>query len=211
MDFSQVKAITIPEGNVNRILSGTTVLWKKIGGLPSEYQQVEYIANSGTQYIKTGKAYLANDRIEIDFTCPNDGYVFGVYVNDNTKTILDMFYHKIRFDMDAVGDTLAMGTRCYVVKDGGTWTYNGATYAGSNAGALDYPIVIFGRNYKNIVNQPAYAMQIYSYKHIRDGACILNLVPCYRKSDNEAGMYDTVTGTFYTNVGTGVFTLGPDV
>ena len=33
MDFLQVKAITIPEGDVTRILSGTTVLWKKKTGL----------------------------------------------------------------------------------------------------------------------------------------------------------------------------------
>lgn len=40
---------------------------------------------------------------------------------------------------------------------------------------------------------------------------IRNFIPCYRKSDNEPGMYDTITGTFYTNSGTGTFTVGNDV
>lgn len=40
---------------------------------------------------------------------------------------------------------------------------------------------------------------------------IRNFIPCYRKADNEAGMYDLVSGEFYTNAGTGSFIVGPDV
>ena len=35
--------------------------------------------------------------------------------------------------------------------------------------------------------------------------------PCYRKSDNEPGMYDIVNGVFYTNEGNGKFIVGEDV
>ena len=38
-----------------------------------------------------------------------------------------------------------------------------------------------------------------------------NLIPCYRKSDNAIGMYDTVSKTFYGNSGTGTFEKGPEV
>lgn len=41
----------------------------------------------------------------------------------------------------------------------------------------------------------------------KDGEVLRNLVPCYRNSDHEPGMYDTVTGKFYTNAGQGAFTL----
>ena len=44
-----------------------------------------------------------------------------------------------------------------------------------------------------------------------DGTPIRNFVPCYRKSDNVIGLYDTVEGVFYTNAGTGSFTKGVDV
>ena len=37
------------------------------------------------------------------------------------------------------------------------------------------------------------------------------LYPAQRKSDNALGVFDTVTGRFYTNSGTGVFTAGPVV
>lgn len=40
---------------------------------------------------------------------------------------------------------------------------------------------------------------------------ICDLVPCYRKSDGEIGMYDNVRRIFLTNVGTGKFTKGADV
>ncbi|MBR3423660.1 MAG: hypothetical protein IKG80_04140 [Clostridia bacterium] len=36
-------------------------------------------------------------------------------------------------------------------------------------------------------------------------------VPCYRKSDNEIGLYDLVTDDFLTNAGTGTFRKGGNV
>ena len=39
---------------------------------------------------------------------------------------------------------------------------------------------------------------------------VRNFVPCYRKSDNIIGMYDTITRTFYTNKGTDTFIKGPN-
>lgn len=44
-----------------------------------------------------------------------------------------------------------------------------------------------------------------------NGSETLNLIPCYRIVDNEIGMYDLVSNTFYTNAGTGTFIKGPDV
>lgn len=43
-----------------------------------------------------------------------------------------------------------------------------------------------------------------------DGPC-RDMIPCYRKSDNKPGMYDLVTKTFFTNAGTGEFSVGPNV
>ena len=54
-------------------------------------------------------------------------------------------------------------------------------------------------------------IRIYKYSVEYDGDLIQNLIPCYRKSDNEPGMYDTVSKTFFTNSGTGTFLVGNDV
>jgi len=45
----------------------------------------------------------------------------------------------------------------------------------------------------------------------KDEVLMRNMIPCYRKSDGEVGMYDIVTGKFYTNTGNGTFTKGADV
>ena len=45
----------------------------------------------------------------------------------------------------------------------------------------------------------------------RQNQIVSNLVPCYRKSDSVAGMYDNVNHRFLTNQGTGTFVVGSDV
>lgn len=44
-----------------------------------------------------------------------------------------------------------------------------------------------------------------------DGQFMHHTVPCYRKSDNVAGMYDRTKKTFLPNSGTGTFVVGGDV
>ena len=53
MDWSQVTALTIPEGNVEQVSANGVVLWRK-SLLPSGYTQLEYIESTGTQDIDTG-------------------------------------------------------------------------------------------------------------------------------------------------------------
>ena len=40
---------------------------------------------------------------------------------------------------------------------------------------------------------------------------VREFIPCYRKADSVAGLYDLANNTFYTNAGSGVFVVGPDV
>lgn len=51
----------------------------------------------------------------------------------------------------------------------------------------------------------------YYAKILDSGVVIRDFVPCYRKSDNVVGMYDLVNDQFYTSAGSGRFTAGPDV
>ena len=53
--------------------------------------------------------------------------------------------------------------------------------------------------------------KIYSVLLKKDDTIIADLVPCYRKADGEIGMYDIVSNTFFTNIGTGTFTKGGNV
>jgi hypothetical protein len=57
----------------------------------------------------------------------------------------------------------------------------------------------------------------YSYDSVKISSCnfyingipVRHFIPCYRKSDNKPGLYDTINNTFYTNAGSGEFILGP--
>ena len=50
------------------------------------------------------------------------------------------------------------------------------------------------------------------FAEIYDGDTLaFQLIPCYRKSDYEPGLYDVVNGVFYTNQGTGKFIFGPEI
>jgi hypothetical protein len=44
-----------------------------------------------------------------------------------------------------------------------------------------------------------------------NGNYVANYIPCYRKSDGEIGMYDTVSKAFFASANTGTFTKGADV
>lgn len=54
-------------------------------------------------------------------------------------------------------------------------------------------------------------IKIYRCTIYDNGKLTRDYVPCYRKSDNVIGLYDIVTGTFYTNAGTGTFLKGANV
>lgn len=60
MDFSKITSLTLPEGPVAKITRGGVTLWEApTGGLPADFQQVEYITADGSQWVDTG-IYAAN-------------------------------------------------------------------------------------------------------------------------------------------------------
>ena len=75
------------------------------------------------------------------------------------------------------------------------------------SGNVDSNLLLLERaNHNSHFEGKLYSCNIYDNTII-----IRNLVPCYRKADSVAGLYDLVNNTFYTNQGTGEFTVGPDI
>lgn len=80
-------------------------------------------------------------------------------------------------------------------------------------------LTIFARNYANPQNADgnragSYCcpMKLYSAQIYGPHGPLRNYVPCYRKSDHEPGLYDTLNGKFYPNGNTvGSFNVGPEV
>jgi len=102
-----------------------------------------------------------------------------------------------------------------------TWSQDGKIKATSDDGKTTTPLSFttntassfwfFGAS-SNPSSQylfPA-TVTLYSAKLTQNGETLLDLYPCYRKSDNAIGLYDTITDTFYTCL-FGSLTKGSDV
>ena len=198
--------------------------------LPSTYQRVQYIESSGAQYIDTG--ILCNTGIKI--VCRmgwveaenNNAQLFGArstsrdtrffitsykgidfaYGTDNSINIT----HVARQVYDLLYDTTAVDEE-HVFKYGYNENY-GSTSAKTSIDT-DLSMYIFGSNRSSYSSSSFLSKAIFESMTITDSDenLLFNGIPCYRKSDEEIGIYDTTTNTFFTNHGTGTFIKGADV
>jgi len=200
--------------------------------LPPEYQQVEYIESTGTQYIDTGYVNSSDNnpyKIEIDFkfeSLSNDGFVFGTARNTGNQYSFIFGYNLsdnawIFSRLGSSGSGIRFGTPDtsrhtikYVFNEGlyfdgvleSTTVEQASTSISSNKN-----IGLFARIRGTTPN--AYSnIRMYSCKFYEsENILVRDFVPCYRKSDNVAGLYDVVNNEFYTNSGTGNFVVGADI
>lgn len=190
------------------------------GWLPSEYQEVEYIESSWTQWIDTWFIPNQDTVHQIKVAFKNFSwdvtYWYNVW-NDQTDVRffnawwdcfwdipVDKRYQTYGvFSLDTVYE-LELGN--WYVKnlvswvDIFNWTPN-PSFTGTNSITLNHN-----------VSPAANSSNVWYYVKIYDWATLeRDMVPCYRKSDNVIWMYDLVNGVFYTNSGTWSFTKWPNV
>lgn len=195
--------------------------------LPSEYQEVEYIQSSGSQYIDTG--FKPSDspyfKIEMELTFLNldNKYVYsaggnpwlsfeknsqGFYWNAGSTTV---------FGVHSLSANIKYNYE--ITYNNGTFTssgaYNGTHSYSGNLGSTNF--TFFGST-SSMTSCKLYKLKLYSgqnYTLVRD------LVPCYTKQGvtnngttypvNTIGLYDLVNNIFYANLGSGIFTKGNDL
>jgi len=205
--------------------------------LPSAYKKVEWIGTTGTQaimfpsIIATTTAELEKYEFDIDFKFDqwrsnaatnivaafssyggswigynnNVGNIAmgtssGMYFTDNQPTVRHQYHYSFengagKFERDDHSSvTRAFSSPSY-----------GAVFA------LFCSTVKYegGSTYFN--DEFKFIGKLYGLTMTYEGEPLLELIPCYRKSDNVIGLYDMVGGTFYINNGTGTFTKGDDV
>ena len=201
------------------------------GLLPAEYQRVEWIASDGTAYVKSGYTPTLNlDKItwrySLTASYTGDKMFFG-FASDGGSNI--RVYGEL-YNMHSwyaallgayVGSTLIdRGTGLNTIYDvemtTTSLTVDGYTASASNAYSGGNSHEIFILAYRNPSGNPAYrnnsATRLYSLTFYEGSNVAANFVPCYRKSDGEIGMYDTVSKSFHGNAdGSGSFTKGNDI
>lgn len=197
------------------------------GGLPPEYQEVEYLQSTGTQYIDTGltgnidKEWVIEfsdfDRNGVSYAGPFGNYasgaIVGIYCGNQVRVyasfgnVEDLYYNT----SSASATEWAESTRRKIaISRNGVYendvqkipAFSNLSYTSS-----DSTIVLFARRGSNGIVGNNIKAKIYNFMCIESGATIAHFIPCYRKSDDEPGMYDIVRNQFYTNSGTGTFLL----
>lgn len=205
--------------------------------LPDGYTQLEYIQSSGSQYIDTGRVPNNNDIIEQKFqkvgssdtTCswygsmPSSQIItprigIGTYSSQGVSSmfagsnytgnigVADTNVHTLRFQ--ATGQTELTYTL-----DGVTDVIDASTSAvppDMYEPAVELTSYLFARHGTNGVQvYDNEGTKIYYHReYLANGTLALNMVPVKRNSDNVLGMYDLVSGQFFTNQGTGDFVAG---
>ncbi len=214
MNFASLTTMTIPEGSVSRILRGAEILWAKpsAGLLPAAYQQVEYIESTGTQYILTdvvnNAAYDALFDMEFTKTGARNltghgstaGYYFGVDANG----IYELGGGLVMTGVSGVTRNLITVNSASALKI----TVNGTSRSRALGNGSPAAFRLLGGWTSLSMTCKA---KLYRAQFWRDGSLIRDYVPCYRKSDNVAGLYELVAGVFHTNKGSGSFVVGADV
>ena len=202
--------------------------------LPSAYQEVEYIASNGAsgseaqgnQWIDTG--YIPNQNTGVEYKFSYQAIstygrrIMGILENAGTfepghfRTLSGSTFiaqrggnaystSSISGVVDKVYTITSFKGNDNIIVDGQTitslvWTTQ----------TLTQPLYLFALNENGSAEYKAKAT-IYYVKIYENNTLVRDLVPCYRKSDGEIGLYDLVNDVFYTNQGSGSFTCGVSI
>jgi hypothetical protein len=190
--------------------------------LPKEYQEVEYLESTGTQYIET--PILGNDgtNVQIDFQFTQyrqASCLFGSYINNpytrwyfywSSESVWNFGHGADKnvtisnpYDRHIV-EYLTREEKCVKIDSNIVKNFSSNTNT-----ELGLKLFWCHNDRETGVNHPCFA-KIFSFKATTETA-EYDFIPCYRISDRVAGMYDIVNDVFYTNAGTGEFLVGPDV
>lgn len=194
----------------------------------SDYQFVEYLESTGSQWIKTGQGFTPADEVYARaaiFRNTNSDYTYFMTSNPWGEGASQLFslggwwarqngwgfgygngtaYYGAGQTQDNEPHEFYYKDGVFSIKDLGLSKLATATFA-----TISNEIYLFG-GYRDTPIQTG--ARIYEVWHKRDGFYLYNMVPCYRKADRKPGMYDKITGQFFTNAATSGadFLLGPE-
>ena len=187
-----------------------------ISRLPQGYQEVEYIESSGTQYIDTGISPSENLITQVDFipdvSAMTEHAMFGSTWSANGYFM--MFYHNsLRWhsggkSVDVSNFKTASKNTIICAHTG--LTVNGTLHSISPTGSdSTNTIYLFATQGAMTGNKGIYKL-VYCAMSL-NGVLVREFIPCYRKADSVAGLYDLANNVFYANAGNGTFAVGPNV
>lgn len=201
--------------------------------LPLLYTEVEYIsAKDSNPYIDMGIKFTGELEAEVHYyNDKNEAFLFGArkgasstpYCNFNVESASS---DRSRFDY---GNQKAVATSGlpfegyhdgeYIFKfhnriatmekvsTGEVVTKDYSSFVRTDYSDCNMLLFSVNTNGTPSLNTGTGELRAYSAKFWIGGQLVRDLVPCFRKSDNKPGMYDRVSKTFFTNAGSGEFSL----
>ena len=182
--------------------------------VPEGYTQYEYLTFSGTQYI--GTDWTPNQSTEIQakykVTATSACWVYGSgSSNPRITAYFSTGASNQRFGAQTIVRQIPANQINEVIQNKEGLRLNGVV--------TPYPTVAnFTSSGKLFIGTAAassstakFKGSIYYMRVYDAGSLRFNLVPAKRNSDNVYGLYDSVSGTFFANLGSGTFSVGPEV
>ena len=184
--------------------------------LPDEYQEVEYIQSTGTQYINTNVLANTVGRFVIDAEFTEISNEINGSINSGVALDIGIISNKFFLRNGAPNDVTAsadINRHEFEVDTINSKCYIDETVVSTASGSKpNFNLYLFARNNESLgITTTAYfcKQKLYSCKiYNLNNTLIRDFIPCYRKLDNTAGLYDLANGVFYANQGTGVFLMG---
>lgn len=183
--------------------------------MPSNFKRLEYIQSTGTQYINTGIVPTNANETKAQFRFALTDITNGENQSIGSNSNMNMYAAPslLKFRTNAVEianfDTQWHDVEISKSSSGKTTVFDGVAYNTSVTTQDATPFYLFAMSAGGGLYSGKYKL---SYTKIYENDAIVRyLIPVQRISDSVVGMYDTVTGTFFTNSGTGTFTAGPEM
>ena len=201
---------------------------RRVPRLPSEYQEVEYIESSGTQYIDSWwtpssnyarvvtqiEPTLSGQQWEVFYGMTNWSNHYSLHTNKDTLK----WYINVWSNGNIITDiAFSSWTKVNTEFEANNWAYsvnvNSTTYSWTYSWTVVQStrnMYIFAYNENGSITWKP-SMKLYSFKvYSATSTLVRDFVPCYRKSDSVIWLYDLVNDQFYTNAWSGTFTKGTD-
>lgn len=216
MDFSNVKQLIIPEGEVKQIAIGGAIVWKK----PLYDAQVEYLESDGSQWVDTGITPAASTfGFEGSFSVNSLETTQGVFGCRNQDASAgnfsyNAFIHNGGLRCDTIGSpswnyALTAGTLVNYVYTPTTTTVNGTTQNNGTKVDCNYSFYLFNFHIPSGAYGSGCAQKLYSWKIYVGNQLVRDFMPV--RKNGVGYLFDNVSQTLFGNQGTGAFTYGGDV
>lgn len=196
---------------------GSNQIWQLAVGSET-YTRLAYIECTGEQYINLGYIAKEDDVIEMDFIRTSstsvDKAIFGA--SDGTNGLWFSVYGSnayYRFGNTASDNASGASNRYHVTMKKGLVDVDGLSESISFTAMPNLPLYLFARNSNNASVTMYCSCRSRRFKISKaSGELVMELIACKRDSDGKVGMLDTISGSFYTNEGTGAdFTSGAEI